>query len=268
MKKFQTIAILILITVNLWSQETILVENKYKGSKQIYEKYYVLKSDKSTKHGEYISYFKLNKEDYKKFKRGHLNINDFIKEKGNYFEGKKNGKWVEYSKPTVTKAIGEYKDGKKEGEWTEYRNSRIKNIGYYSSGKKTGIWNTFDTGLKVSSYDFDNDKKVGIWLTKEENGKVMTRFDYDQNLQLQPLISIDLKYPQKAKEQGIDGIVTVSYQINTDCTITNINIIKSLSPECDSEVKRAVEEMAELLKKYSTTCESTIETKDYKFKLY
>jgi TonB family protein len=245
----------------------MLIENKNKGSKQIYEKYYVLKSDKSTRQGEYISYFKLNEEDYKKFKTGHLNINDFIKEKGNYSEGKKNGKWIEYSKPSVTKAIGEYKYGEKEGEWIEYIDNSRKKIGNFTNGKKTGIWNTFDLGTKVSSYNYDEDKKVGIWLTNVENGQVITRFDYDNNTELPPIINTFIKYPAKAREQGIEGTVTASYQINSDCTISNIIIIKSLSLECDAEVKWAIEKMAELLKKYSTTCESSTETKDFNFKL-
>jgi antitoxin component YwqK of YwqJK toxin-antitoxin module len=267
MKKVQTTLILMLITLDLLSQATQLIEKKFKGSKQISECYYVLKSEVNKKHGEYILYFKLNEEDFKKFKKGYLNMDDYVKEKGTYIEGKKNGKWIEFSKPSVTKAIGEYKDGEKEGEWIEYIDNTRKKMGNYTNGKKTGIWNTLDLGTKVSSYNYDEDIKVGIWLTNMENGQVITRFDYDNNAELPPIINTFIKYPAKAREQGIEGTVTASYQINSDCTISNIIITKSLSLECDAEVTWAIEKMAELLKKYSTTCESSTETKDFNFNL-
>ena len=63
---------------------------------------------------------------------------------------------------------------------------------------------------------------------------------------------IYLEYPKKSNEQGIEGDVEVKFKILADCTFQDIEITKSLNPECDDEVIRRFTRMNELRKKYGS----------------
>ena len=104
-------------------------------------------------------------------------------------------------------------------------------------------------------------------MTRKENGRVYERFDYDNNVKLQPIIRFNISYPNIAKENGIQGIVKISYQIDSDCSISNIRVIESLSEECDKAAIDAIKEYGELFKKYGVDCENKIEEKEVNFKL-
>ncbi len=51
------------------------------------------------------------------------------------------------------------------------------------------------------------------------------------------------KYPDKAKDEGIEGMVVVRFIVEKDGNITGKKILKGLSPELDEEVLRVVEQM-------------------------
>ncbi|MCK4664421.1 MAG: TonB family protein [Bacteroidales bacterium] len=217
---------------------------KFDKSKQISQSYFVLKSDKKIKYGEYISYFRLSNKDLKLVENGIINIDDYIKQKGNYY------------------------NGKKEGEWIENISSSKLLKGKYKDEKKIGVWDTYFHGEKTSSFDYDNNKKVGIWLTRKENGKVFERYDFDNNIQLHPIIRFNISYPNIAMENEIQGTVKVKYHINSDCSIDNITIIQSLSNECDQAAINAIKKYGELFKKYNKNCEDKNKEKDFNFILY
>jgi len=186
-----------------------------KSDGKISEKYYVKRSDKSIKHGKYISYFTGNNS-------------NFIKEKGYYKNGLRDSSWVEYKTPKSSKNSLSYGEVKTEGK--------------YKRGEKVGVWLTY--------------RKVMI-----------SRYDYSKKSKLPPIVHVSLNYPEKAKEMGIQGTVKASYEIHDDCSITNIKIIKSLSPECDNEVVLMLQRMSELMIRYGVECENDTITKDYNFKL-
>ena len=49
-----------------------------------------------------------------------------------------------------------------------------------------------------------------------------------------------LKYPEEAEAQGIQGRVMVDFVIGNDGKITDVRIVKGLSPEIDAEVLKVV----------------------------
>ena len=49
-----------------------------------------------------------------------------------------------------------------------------------------------------------------------------------------------LKYPEEAVAQGIQGRVMVDFVIGKDGKITDVRIVKGLSPEIDAEVLKVV----------------------------
>ena len=245
MKTTQFIILLLLLNSYSFCQDIKRIEKKFDKSKQVSEIYYVLKSDKTIiKQGEYISYFRLTDNDKCLIESGNKKKEDYVKEKGNYINNKKDGIWIE--KNSLTK----------------------KDSGQYNNGQKIGVWDSYLYKEKISSYDYDNKKKVGIWLTFKENNRVIERYDYDKNIQLEPIIGFSISYPNIAKENGIQGIVRVRYHVNTDCTIDQYEIIQSLSEECDKEVLNAMKEYCELYKKYSKNCVDKYEEMDINFKLY
>jgi TonB family protein len=115
--KVITIVVAILSSINLFSQETKLIEIKFDDSKQIQERYSVLKSDKQIKHGEYVSYFRMNPDQARNFKDGIYKLEQFINTKGAYKNGKKDGEWLEYDRPFSLKTKGKYLEDKKVGVW-------------------------------------------------------------------------------------------------------------------------------------------------------
>ena len=57
---------------------------------------------------------------------------------------------------------------------------------------------------------------------------------------LREFVSAHLQYPQDAMEQWIEGVVTVSYQVNDDGNVESAVVVKSLCPSCDEEALRLV----------------------------
>lgn len=56
-------------------------------------------------------------------------------------------------------------------------------------------------------------------------------------------LSDNLKYPDVARDNGITGIVTVSFIINEDGTVSNAKVERSIGGGCDQEALRIVSEM-------------------------
>jgi TonB family protein len=130
--------------------------------------------------------------------------------------------------------------------------------GNFLYGKKNGEWIEFIRPLAIKlKGNYLNDKKVGIWETIKEDGQVIIteRYDFDNKKKLDPLFNANVTYPEKARKEGIEGVVMVKYKINKDCTVQDIIVTKSLSPECDQEVIKLIKKLEQLSIKYGMTCE-------------
>lgn len=56
-------------------------------------------------------------------------------------------------------------------------------------------------------------------------------------------ISSSIKYPVKAEENGIQGRVVCTFVVDTDGSISDVKVVKSVDPTLDKEAKRIVQEM-------------------------
>jgi TonB family protein len=243
--KRQVLTLLLIVFASYsFCQDVKKIDKKFENSKQISESFFVIKSDKNIKHGEYISYFRYSDNDETLIKNGIKKKEDFIKERGNYINGKKDGVWIEFP------------------------NKAEMDSGKYSTGKRVGIWDTYNGNERVKSFDYDTNKKIGIWLTYKEKGMVTERYDYDNSIQLEPDIKFNISYPIIAQENEIQGIVKIRFHINRDCSIDIISIVQSLSTECDQAAIDAIKKYGDLYKKYSKNCIDRTEEKDVSFKLY
>jgi TonB family protein len=129
--------------------------------------------------------------------------------------------------------VGQFDNNNRIGEWKEYDiHGDLKRI------------QVFENGRKVS------DKKVGIWRQYLEGGEVITGFDYDNNMEIDTEIRVNAYYPGIEIENGIEGLVEISVDLDNDCEVMELKVIKSLSERCDEQALKAVRRMCELQKKY------------------
>ena len=50
----------------------------------------------------------------------------------------------------------------------------------------------------------------------------------------------NIRYPEKAKEAGVEGMVVYSFVVEKDGSVSDIKVVKSLSPETDQEALRVI----------------------------
>ncbi|MCK9302342.1 MAG: energy transducer TonB [Bacteroidales bacterium] len=56
----------------------------------------------------------------------------------------------------------------------------------------------------------------------------------------QEFIRTNLKYPEDAIRDGVEGTVTVEYEINDDGDVVSAKVIHKLCPSCDEEALRLI----------------------------
>lgn len=61
--------------------------------------------------------------------------------------------------------------------------------------------------------------------------------------EMNKFIRENLKYPLTAQNAGIQGRVTLRFIVGDDGTITNVAVIRGISPDCDAEAVRVVSDM-------------------------
>jgi protein TonB len=60
---------------------------------------------------------------------------------------------------------------------------------------------------------------------------------------LYPYIGKNLKYPEQAVEEGIEGIVYLSFVVETDGKITGVTVLRGIGGGCNEEALRVVRSM-------------------------
>lgn len=60
---------------------------------------------------------------------------------------------------------------------------------------------------------------------------------------LMTFLAQNTKYPVKAQENGVQGRVTVSFVVETDGSITDVKVARSVDPYLDREAMRVVKAM-------------------------
>lgn len=230
------ICILLLLSISGYSQKVKHITTRFPHSKIVREDYYVLKSNKRTKHGEYTL--------YSKFATGC------------------NGAPIEYK----IKQHGFYVDGKKDGFWTETGIYGREERGIYTNGVRAGIWETYDKyGIKMGSYDYTLGRKIGTWIYSD--GKQTIEQNYETGeIKTKPILRNTLRYPEEARREGIQGRVLLQFHLNTNCTMDDIKVIQSVSPECDAEALKQLKFLEKVFLEQEN-CTDSVRTMYVDFKL-
>lgn len=146
----------------------------------------------------------------------------------------------------------------KSGEYRHFhKNATLKEVGTFTENVKTGIWKTFnEKGALRILQEFEKGKKIsekrfGIWLEYHEKGEVVTGFDYDKNESIPTQIRVSIKYPPKAREAGIEGVVKIKLHIDENCEIQELHLVEGISPDCDKEALTTIQRFYTFMKKYN-----------------
>ena len=80
------------------------------------------------------------------------------------------------------------------------------------------------------------------------------KFDGDMSLKkLNAWIENNLRYPEEAKKEGIQGKVTIGFTITKEGKLTDVKVLRGCHPSLDAEAVRVIETTAE---KWSCGCNS------------
>jgi protein TonB len=63
------------------------------------------------------------------------------------------------------------------------------------------------------------------------------------NNEINAWLAKNIVYPEIAKEQGIQGTVSLRFVVRADGTVSDVQVVKSLERNCDQEAVRAVKKM-------------------------
>lgn len=209
-------SLLICFSICSVGQEIEKVKNKI--SKDNYEIFYVLKSDNSIKHGHYELYE--NKE---------------------------------------LKLSGYYKSNVKDSIWTFYYSAplskKISAKGLYSNNKRIKLWEFYNhEGKLAQTFDFNTYTLNNLVDSIEEkkqnlimNGKYKGLIYVDKNASYKngndniiQFIGKNLKYPNSAKSNGIQGRVFTSFIVNEKGELSDFEIFRPAHEILNDEALRVL----------------------------
>jgi TonB family protein len=99
-------------------------------------------------------------------------------------------------------------------------------------------------GYKKQHVYIRNDKDISIMLTKPPEFK-------GGKTELNKYIAENLKYPESAISNNIEGTVHIEFEVNTDGSLTNLKVVKSISPDLDNEAIRLLKSFPRFIPGYA-----------------
>ncbi len=226
--------ILFFTSLNIFGQESKVIEYKNKKSKELIS---VLASNESIYQGKYEKYYK----------------NELILE-GFYNNGKKTGVWTNYENSKVISKTT-YRIDKKNGTYIKYYSNGEEYLrGEYLNNIRIGEWSININGEK-KKYNYVeesiniNDKKITddadslIYWIYTENDSTMITLDKQATLKhgksyYTKFLIENLKYPQDAIEENIQGKVYVKFTVNENSKLVDFKIINGQYNSLDDEAIR------------------------------
>lgn len=158
-------------------------------------------------------------------------------------------------KAAVKKSLTTYKSGVADGLFVEYDESGEKVIsGEYDDDEYAGTWTFWDGGQETK---LEDENEITAKLSKDE--PVITvpgnKFKWVQTMpefpggvnELMRFLGNTCKYPNLAKDAGINGKVFVSFVVEPSGQVSNIKILRGIGGGCDEEAVRVVKLMPKWL---------------------
>ncbi|MCB0700155.1 MAG: TonB family protein [Chitinophagales bacterium] len=193
---------------------------------------------------------------------------------GVFSNGKRVGTWVCYHPQNGKVAYKEkYKNGYIDGDVELFDTSgRVISLISFNNGVKSGKWVYYHVGTTNTwiEMNYNKDSLDGTIKTyypsgetkrveKYKNGTQEEAICYSKSgdiIEYHPLISQatfqddvmtyignNLRYPEKAQKDKVEGKVKVRFTLNEVGKVTDVAVLEGLSPECDEEAVRLISSM-------------------------
>jgi hypothetical protein len=171
-----------------------------------FEEYYVLKSDKSVRHGLFLR-----------------TRNELVLAKGYYNMGQQDSTW-EYYSPNLYSAY------------------RLTGKGKYREGKKVGKWQYYnDEGTLEQIYDHTAGK---LLFQKDSNPEYSQPIYIGGEYSFRAHMC-NVRFPDGAAEAKVDGDVVIVFTVGVDGIASNFRVEQSLRKDCDDAVMRVLKSLPE-----------------------
>jgi TonB family protein len=131
-----------------------------------------------------------------------------------------------------------------------YENGHLKKEINYINGALNGQLLTFwsnGNAKRVESYDHDSLLSSNCF---NSDGVETSYFPYEKNAlfpggdeALMHFLVNEIKYPKKSRRKGIEGSVIVRFVVNTEGSISHVEILQHVNQEMDEESMRVVRKM-------------------------
>ena len=199
----------IFLPLSFFGQQTKMIKDKKNQ-----ETYYVLKSDKSIRHGS-----------YKKFGCG-----DQVVMEGYYKNGLKDSVWNEYL------SYGNYTEGKRVGIWEFYFNGEIDQKYDYTNDE---LLFYKDDSTRNIEYNII----IGYDTLKSKLDRPPLYIGGSASLIQELLMGNEFEYPKEARKNRVSGVVITTLTIDTNGVASNHRVIKGIGSGCDEVALNNVKEL-------------------------
>ena len=103
-------------------------------------------------------------------------------------------------------------------------------------------------GCKPAATSDADETVTNTVVSNDAGGDITTEVDVDPEFiggveGLYRYLAESVKYPEQAKEQNLEGRVFAKFVIETDGSVSNVEIVRGIGGGCDEEVLRVVEAM-------------------------
>lgn len=151
----------------------------------------------------------------------------------------------EWELQTRTVATEMLESGKNKNEVQEFVETKVSNLAIENIEQIKASDFFRSTGLDINDLKIDNNTNYKRNIPEKE-GEVfyivedMPEFDGGGLKEFQNWVQRNVKYPDIALENGIAGTVYVNFLVNKIGEVSNIDIVRSVDPCLDDEVKRVL----------------------------
>ncbi len=158
------------------------------------------------------------------------------------------GKEVKEKKANYKKVISTYDDGLVKSKTYHIKNNRLVYVDEYKDGLPTGIWQEYDKmGKLISERNYDSLVYVDISQIKKDSISMdTTNFipaRYGSEGDRLKYLQSNIKYPQEAKERGIQGIIYMSFTVSKEGDVKDVKILRGVHPFLDYEAYKVIKNM-------------------------
>jgi protein TonB len=154
-------------------------------------------------------------------------------------------------RPEMTEHYADYHKKLLDGDFEQYYpDGRLHILGCYKQGRLDGELKSYWDNGRLKRDDFFSDDYLVRGRCFDSTGAALphTPFvvmaDFPGGLPaMRNYLSMMIRYPKVARENGIEGEVEVQFTIEPDGRVDNVKVIRGVAPKIDAEAVKVVKHM-------------------------